>query len=181
MSQAGYDQCLLTTMTGVDVNARKTSETSSATIAFSVLLRGALPPTVATGLLAAVVLGLVNGPVGGVSALVGATVVIAFFASGLLAVSRVVVDTGNPMLFMAVGMAVYFAQVLALFGVLVVAGQVESFDSRSAGIAMFVCVLVWQVAQMRAWRRARVPVYDNITLPISADGHPSVDRDEPTR
>jgi hypothetical protein len=61
---------------------------------------------------------------------------------------------------MAVGMTVYFAQVIVLFGVLILARQVDAFDSRSAGIAMLVAILSWQVAQMRAWRRARVPVYD---------------------
>jgi hypothetical protein len=64
------------------------------------------------------------------------------------------------MLFMAVGMTVYLAQVLVLLGVLVVARRVDALDSRAAGIAMLVTVVVWQVAQMRAWRRARVPVYD---------------------
>lgn len=130
------------------------------TVAFSVLLRGALPPTVVAGLLTSVVILLASGSRAGVGALVGAAIAVAFFASGLLAVSRLVTDTGNPMLFMAVGMAVYFAQVIVLLGVLVVARQIEGFDSRAAGIAMLVCVLVWQAAQMRAWRRARVPVYD---------------------
>ena len=127
---------------------------------FSATLRGSLVPTLVAGLLTAVVLGIVRGVDGGVSAVIGAFIAIAFFASGLLVMDKVVKDK-NPVLFMAVGMSVYFAQVLVLLGVLVVARRVESLDSRAAGIAMLVAVITWQVAQMRAWRNARVPVYDS--------------------
>ena len=126
---------------------------------FSATLRGSLVPTLVAGLLTAVVLGIVRGVDGGVSAVIGAFIAIAFFASGLLVMDKVVKDK-NPVLFMAVGMSVYFAQVMVLLGVLVVARRVDSLDSRAAGIAMLVAVVTWQVAQMRAWRNARVPVYD---------------------
>lgn len=127
---------------------------------FHVVLRGALVPTAVAGVLASAVLWALRGPDGGVSALVGVAIGLVFFASGLFIVGRFVRDTTEPMLFMAVGMAVYFAQVLVLLGVLVLARRIDSFDSYAAGIALLVCVLVWQGAQMRAWRRAKVPVYD---------------------
>ena len=126
---------------------------------FSATLRGSVVPAVAAGVVAAVVLGVLRGVDGGVSALVGVVIAVAFFASGLLLMDKLVRDR-DPMLFMAVGMTVYLAQVLVLLGVLVVARRVDALDSRAAGIAMLVTVVVWQVAQMRAWRRARVPVYD---------------------
>lgn len=132
---------------------------------FSATLRGSVVPALVAGGLTTLVLGLFRGLDGAVSALVGVAIAIGFFASGLLIMDKVVKDK-NPMLFMAVGMSVYFAQVLVLLGVLVVARRVESLDSRAAGIAMGVSVLVWQVAQMRAWRNARVPVYDE---PAPAD------------
>jgi hypothetical protein len=127
---------------------------------FHVVLRGALLPAAAAGVVTAVVLGLARGLDGFVAGLAGVVIALAFFASGLFIVGRFVRDTTQPMLFMAVGMAVYFAQVLVLLGVLVVARRIEGFDSLSAGVAMLVCVLVWQAAQVVAWRRARVPVYD---------------------
>lgn len=126
---------------------------------FSATLRGSLVPAVVAGVLTSVVLGLARGLDGGLSALVGVGIAIAFFASGLLLMDKLVRDR-NPMLFMAVGMSVYLAQVLVLLGVLVLARRVDALDSRAAGIAMLVTVVVWQVAQMRAWRNARVPVYD---------------------
>jgi ATP synthase protein I len=127
---------------------------------FHVVLRGALLPAAAAGAAAAVVLGLARGPAGGISAAIGVLIALAFFASGLLVIARFVTDTNNPMLFMAVGMTVYFAQVLVLLGVLIAARRIDALDSWAAGVAMLVAVIVWQVAQMMAWRRARVPVYD---------------------
>lgn len=139
----------------------KRTESAPRQAVFGVVLRKALPPTAVVGLVAAVVLGVVNGLSGGVSALVGVVIALLFFASGLVVMARFVVDTQNPLLFMSVGMATYFAQVIVLFGVIVLAGRIAAFDTLSAGIAILVCVVVWQVAQMRAWRHARVPVYDD--------------------
>ncbi len=126
---------------------------------FRVVLRRALPPAAGAGLLTAVVLWLVSGPGAGLAGVVGVLIALAFFGSGLLLMARFVRDN-NPMVFMAAGMAIYFGQVIALLLVLIVAREVESFDSWSAGIAMLVTIVVWQVAQVLAWRRARVPVYD---------------------
>jgi len=127
---------------------------------FDVVLRRALLPAAAAGALTSLVLTPFRGVAGLVAALVGVVIGLAFFASGLFVVGRFVRDNSNPALFMAVGMAVYFAQVMVLLGVLVLARRVESFDSVAAGIALLVTVVVWQAAQMYAWRHARVPVYD---------------------
>ncbi|MGB3828197.1 MAG: hypothetical protein WA962_05415 [Ornithinimicrobium sp.] len=126
---------------------------------FTVMLRGSLPPSALAGALTAAILGVLDGGSALVAGLLGTGIALAFFGSALLGMSRFV-KNADPMLFMAVGMTLYFAQVLVLLGVLIVARGIESLDMRSAGIAMLVTVVVWQVAQMRAWRRARVPVYD---------------------
>jgi len=124
-----------------------------------VMLRQSFPPAAVAGLLAALAVGLVQGWKPGLSAGLGVVITLAFFGSGLVLMSRFV-RSADPMLFMAVGMSVYFAQVLGLLVVLIVARDVEGLDLRAAGLAMFVTILAWQVAQIRAWRRARVPVYD---------------------
>ena len=129
---------------------------------FRVVLHGALLPAGIVGLVATLVLWIVRGTDGGVSALGGVVVALAFFASGLVMMSRFV-KSADPMTFMAVGLATYFGQVIVLFGVLVLARQIDSLDAVAAGIAMLVVILVWQVAQVVAWRRARVPVYDEPT------------------
>lgn len=153
-------------------------DTAPRRVAFAVLLRGALPPTVVVGLVAALVVGLVSGPRAGLSGLVGAVIAVTFFASGLLVVSRFVTDTGNPLLFMAVGMSVYLAQVILLFGVLLLARSTAVFDSRASGIVLLLSIVTWQVAQMRAWRRARVPVYDEVLTGVPTD--PPTDPTSPT-
>ncbi len=126
---------------------------------FTVMMRGSLPPSAVAGLATAAILGALSGWAALVSGIVGALIALAFFTSALLGMARFV-RNAEPMLFMAVGMSLYFAQVIVLLGVLIVARAIESLDMRSAGIAMLVTVLVWQVAQMRAWRHARVLVYD---------------------
>ncbi len=103
---------------------------------FDVVLRGALLPTAVAGVVTALVLTPFRGGLGLVSALVGVAIGLVFFASGLFIVGRFVRDNTQPALFMAVGMAVYFAQVILLLGVLVVARQIETFDSLAAGIAL---------------------------------------------
>src|SRR6476660_8040842 len=107
---------------------------------FSATLRGALVPTLVAGGVATVVLALTRGLDGGVSALVGVAIAVVFYGSGLLLMDKLVRDR-DPMLFMAVGLAIYFGQVLLLLGVLVVAGRIESLDSWAAGVAMLVAVL----------------------------------------
>lgn len=142
-------------------------------VAFDGVLRSAAPVTVVAGVVTSVVLTVLHGWSAGLAGLVGTVIAVAFFGSGLLVMLRVVTDARNPALFMAVGMATYFGQVILLLLVLVAARQVPSFDSVSAGVAVLVCVVVWQVAQVRAWRRARVPVYDDVTLPGSASPDPA--------
>ncbi len=136
---------------------------------FAMVLRRALWPTALAGVLTALVLGVVNGLDAGLAGLLGAVVATGFFGSGMLVVSRVVRDTSNPLHFMAVGMAVYLAQVIGLLFVLILARRSDSLDSVAAGIAMLVSVIVWQVAQVLAWRSARVPVYDQAAQTATAD------------
>ena len=135
---------------------------------FDVVLRRALLPTAVAGVVTALVLTPFRGVAGLVAALVGVAIGLLFFASGLFIVGRFVRDNTQPALFMAVGMSVYFAQVIVLLAVLILARRIESFDSVAAGIALLVTVLVWQGAQMYAWRHARVPVYDE-ALAVDAD------------
>ncbi|CAN5428964.1 hypothetical protein BH23ACT6_BH23ACT6_07450 [soil metagenome] len=129
---------------------------------FSVMWRRSLPPAALAGAATALILGFLDGWGAVLSGLIGVLIALSFFVLGLIVMSRFVTGR-DPMLFMAVGMTVYFGQVLVLLGVLIVARGIEQLDMRSAGIAMLVAVLVWQVAQMHAWRRARVLVYDEQT------------------
>lgn len=126
---------------------------------FRLVLRRAMVPTAAAGVVTAIVLFIARDLTAFWSGLVGAAIAFGFFVSGMIMMAKFVRNM-DPMQFMAVGLATYFAQVLVLLGVLVLARQIDALDSWSAGVAMLVSIIVWQVAQVVAWRQARVPVYD---------------------
>lgn len=139
------------------------SPTNAGDNPYRFVLRRAVVPSAVAGVLTAVVFWVLQGTAAGLSGLFGVAIALAFFVSGMVMMARFVRDTANPMLFMAVGMATYFAQVIVMLGILVLVSGFDGFDTLPAGIAMLVAVLVWQVAQVVAWRRARVPIYDTMS------------------
>ncbi|MGL5909251.1 MAG: hypothetical protein ACRCZP_04560 [Phycicoccus sp.] len=128
---------------------------------FAAMLRGALLPSVAAGLVAVVAMVIWRG--GGdavVGGLLGLAVAVGFFASGMVLMSRLV-RSASPHAFLAVAMAVYLGQVLALLIVIIAFRDAEWVDGPSLGWVAFVVTIAWQVFAMRALRRARIPVYDS--------------------
>ncbi|MEI2777084.1 MAG: hypothetical protein V9G19_14175 [Tetrasphaera sp.] len=134
---------------------------------FAVMLRGALLPSAISGLLTVIAYAVLSGPGAAGSAVLGAVVALAFFGSGMVLLSRLV-RSANPMAFMAVGMAVYLGQVFALLLFMIAFRDREWIDGPALGIAALIITIVWQVFAMRAFRSARLPVYD--TPPASPAG-----------
>jgi len=126
---------------------------------FAAMLRGALLPSAAAGLVTVVVLVVVRGGDALAGALIGLLVALGFFASGMFLLSRLV-RTANPQAFFAVAMAVYLGQVIALLLVIMAFKDADWVDGPALGIVALVVTIVWQVFAMVALRRARVPVYD---------------------
>jgi ATP synthase protein I len=126
---------------------------------FAIMLRGAVAPSVAAGLVAVGVFWGVRGTEAGFSALLGVLLATSFFASGLAVMARVIRDA-NPVLFMAVAMSVYLGQMIALFVVFLVTQGLDWVDGPAVGWTILVTAVVWQVFAMRSWRRARTPVFD---------------------
>lgn len=135
---------------------------------FGVMLRGALVPSAVAGLVAVVAYAVLRGPASGLSALLGSVVAVGFFATGMLLLSRLV-RSANPFAFLAVGMAVYLGQVLALLLFMLAFRDRAWVDGPALGIAALVVTLAWQVFAIRAFRAARFPVYDD-ALPEPAGG-----------
>lgn len=123
------------------------------------MLRGALVPSLVAAALCIVALGLWRGGQAAGSAALGCAVTIAFFASGLVMMSRLV-RSANAMAFMAVGMAVYFGQILALLIFLILFRDAAWIDGPALAYPALIVTIVWQGFAMRAMRRARIPVYD---------------------
>ena len=126
---------------------------------FAAMLRGALLPSAAAGLVTVVVLVAVRGGDALAGALIGLVVALGFFASGMFLLSRLV-RSASPHAFFAVAMAVYLGQVIALLLVIIAFKDADWVDGKALGIVALVVTIVWQLFAMRALRTARVLVYD---------------------
>lgn len=126
---------------------------------FTVLLRGSLWPSAAVGLVAVLGCALVRGPGSILSAALGLVVGLGYFSSGLLLLSRLLRDR-SPVTFMAVGMAVYLAQVIVLLGFMLAFLNASWLDGKAFGVVVLVVTLAWQAFLWRTSRRGRFFVYD---------------------
>lgn len=126
---------------------------------FAAMLRGALLPSLGAGAVAVVVMLGWRGTDALAGALIGLLVSVGFFASGMFLLSRLV-RSASPHAFLAVAMAVYLGQVIALLLVIIVFKDADWVDGVALGAVALVVTIVWQVAAMLALRQARIPVYD---------------------
>ncbi|MGB7818806.1 MAG: hypothetical protein WBL35_08755 [Ornithinibacter sp.] len=126
---------------------------------FAAMLRGALLPSSIAGVVAVVVVVVWRGGDALAGAVLGLVVSIAFFASGMFLLSRLVRDA-SPHAFFAVAMTVYLAQVIGLLLVIIAFDDASWVDGMALGIVALVVTLVWQVFAFLSLRGARIPVYD---------------------
>jgi len=70
------------------------------------------------------------------------------------------VRSASPHAFLAVAMAVYLGQVIALLLFIIVFRGADWVDGFALGVTALVVTLAWQLFAMRALRRAPLPVYD---------------------
>jgi len=138
-------------MTSTDVGTP-----SADSVLFSAMLRTALLPSSACGLVSIVVLWAVRGPAGAVGATGGVAVSLVFFVVGLLVMRRL--SDGNPMTLMVTALAVFLGQIIFLGVIILALGPLAQLD----GVA-FVVALAWQVAQIYAFIKSRRPVYETST------------------
>lgn len=125
---------------------------------FSAMLKASLAPSAIVGVICAVVFLVLHGVAGGVSALFGAALALAFFASGLLVLGTL--RNLSPAALMAAGMATFFGQIILLGVILYVASNVKALDGPATGITVAIVVIAWQIFQVRSFMRTRQYVYD---------------------
>lgn len=135
----------------------------------AVVLRRTVVPTLAVGAVGLIVIWALRGGPGATSALLGLVVAVAFFTSGIVLLQRFAAG-GNPMTFIAVGMAVYLGQLLILFFVMIVLGRADWLDGKAFAAEVLLSIVVWQVFQIRAWRSARVSVYGSPDRSTESEG-----------
>lgn len=142
---------------------------------FAAMLRATILPMVAAAPLLVAAFWIANGTRGGLAALLGAVVAVAFFAGGLYVMGRVV--KANPMLVLAGALAVYLGQVLFLGVVIVSLSGASWLDSTSFGLSVLAVALIWQLSQVVAFVKMRKPVYDD---PVETAGVPADEPAEPS-
>jgi len=134
---------------------------------FAAMLRATVLPMVATAPLVVAAFWIAKGTRGGLAAMLGVVIAVAFFAGGLYVMGRVV--KANPMLVLAGALAVYLGQVLFLGVVILSLSGASWLDGTSFGLSVLAVALIWQVSQVVAFVRMRNPVYDN---PVETHGNP---------
>jgi ATP synthase protein I len=125
---------------------------------FGVMLRAAVIPM--AGTMPVVVLGfwITRQTRGGLSALLGFSIAVVFFASGLYVMKRV--TNANPLSVLAGALAVYLGQVIFLGLVILSLSGADWLDGTAFGLSVLAVALVWQLTQVVAFIRMRKPVYD---------------------
>lgn len=141
---------------------------------FAAVLRGTLVPALVLDLAVVLVALVWAGPGAAVSAALGVGVVTVFFAAGLALMARL--SGTNAVTLMAAAMAVYLGQVLVLGLVGFALLDASWLDGTAFGLSAMVIVLAWQALQIRAFVRARKPVYDE---PVANPETAAVRRPEP--
>ena len=124
---------------------------------YAALLRGSLVPTAVVAALAVVVAGLSSrGALFG--AVLAAVVVLVFFSASLLVMRRTARTA--PRNVMAVALVTYITKV-GLLGLLLVAFKDATWLSGTAfALTALACAAVWLVAEIRAYSKVRLLVFD---------------------
>jgi ATP synthase protein I len=137
---------------------------------FAAMLRATVIPMVATVPVIVVVFWITRAPRGGLAALLGAVVAVAFFASGLYVMGKV--TNANPLSVLAGALAVYLGQVIFLGIVIFTLSGAHWLDGTAFGLSVLAVALIWQLFQVVAFLRLRKPVYDN---PVDQSDEPTAE------
>jgi ATP synthase protein I len=125
---------------------------------FAAMLRATVLPMVATVPLIVAGFWITGRSRGGLAALLGASIAVAFFAGGLYVMGRV--TNANPLSVLAGALAVYLGQVIFLGVVIFTFSGADWLDGKAFGLSVLAVALIWQVCQVVAFMRLRQPVFD---------------------
>jgi ATP synthase protein I len=125
---------------------------------FAAMLRATVVPMAASVPVIVAVFWITRQSRGGLAALLGATIAVIFFATGLYVMGRV--TNSNPLSVLAGALAVYLAQVIFLGVVIFTFSGAAWLDGKAFGLSVLAVALIWQVCQVVAFMRLRQPVFD---------------------
>src|ERR1035437_5568419 len=125
---------------------------------FAAMFRATVIPMVATTPFIVAAFWVTRASRGGLAALLGVAIAVAFFAGGLYVMGRV--TNANPLSVLAGALAVYLGQVVFLGVVIITFSGAHWLDSTAFGLSVLAVALIWQLCQVVAFIRLRQPVYD---------------------
>lgn len=125
---------------------------------FEAMLRATVIPMVFAGPVIVLVFWVTGQTRAALAALLGVTIAVAFFASGLYVMKRV--TNASPLSVLAGALAVYLGQVLFLGLVILLLSGADWLDGQAFGLSVLAVALIWQLVQVVAFVRLRKPVYD---------------------
>lgn len=122
---------------------------------YAVILRRSAMVTAIAALVMIVLSGAVGGSKGLVGALIGVALVVAFF--GVSAVAMSWASRKSPQVTMVTAVSAYLIKILALFYLVVRYSATTAFNGKLFGFTVVVCVVVWTSAQALVSARLKVP------------------------
>ena len=122
---------------------------------YAVILRRSAMVTAIAALVMIVLSGALGGSKGLVGALIGVALVVAFFGVSAAAMSWA--SRKSPQVTMATAASTYLIKILALFYLVVRYSGTTAFNGKLFGFTVVVCVVVWTSAQALVSARLKVP------------------------
>jgi ATP synthase protein I len=124
------------------------------------VLRVAIPVTLAVGVVAGIIGALVVSDPGKavLGSAIGTLIVIAFFTIGQLVVGGVL--RTNPQMAMTVALMIYLLKIGVLLVFIVLFQGTTAFDTKVFALTVLVCTLAWTVAEVWVFSRAKVLYVD---------------------
>jgi ATP synthase protein I len=135
------------------------------------MLHGAVIPVIWTAPVIVLGFWVTRHTSGGLAALLGVCVALAFLASGLFVVSRLA--KASPLSVLVVAVAVYLGQIIVLGVVILSLSSANRVDGTAFAMSVLVVALIWQLSLVRSFVLLRKPVYDEPTKgPLNEPAHP---------
>jgi ATP synthase protein I len=125
--------------------------------AFGILLRRASAVSGVVALVCVVVAWIWQGTASGLSALLGAAIVVAFFGARLVVMAKV--TRARPHLIMLTAMVVYSVKVVLLGVAMLLLIRVDGISGPALGFTVIITAVFWLAAEVRGFTKLRIPVF----------------------
>lgn len=124
------------------------------------VLRVAIPVTVAVGVVAAIIGALVAADPGKalLGSAIGTVIVVAFFTVGQLVVGAVL--RSNPEMATTVALMVYLVKIGVLLLFIILFQGTTAFDTKVFALTVVACTLAWTIAEVWVFARTKVLYVD---------------------